>query len=212
MRTRTIKTGVIIGAAVALAAAGPATAQQTTISEGHVDALAFSYDETANELEIDVELHETGQVLNPADVVFDVHDGHKVTIPSDISPCVGEEGDEVWLLPRNEAEGLIWAGWSTDGVDLADFGGSIQADLVSAETPEGGWVSVYDITTEQLRFHSSVFCDLGPTDITESHHHPSWIFNEPGTYELTFQVSGDHATDGAVDSDPVTYTFEVGGA
>ncbi|WP_199040894.1 choice-of-anchor M domain-containing protein [Glycomyces salinus] len=209
MRTKAVKTAAIIGAAAALAAAGPAAAQQTTISEGHVDALSFSYDENANEIEIDVDLHEAGQVLDPADVTFDVHDEHLATL-SDPIECRADTGDN-WVLPRTEESGQIWAGWSTEGLDLSDFGGDIHVDLIDADTPSGGEVAVYDATSGTTRFHTDPACGASGTDITESHHHPTWVFTEPGTYELTFQAEGDHATDGAVQSDPVTYTFEVGG-
>ncbi|THV29549.1 choice-of-anchor M domain-containing protein [Glycomyces paridis] len=206
MRSTMIKLGAVLGAVAALAFAGQAHA--ATIASGHVDVLDFSYDDTANTLDIDVHDHATSAVLDPADVVFDVHSGHQV----DRTTAVGCKLDvgQNWVLSRTETGGLIWAGWSTEDLALADFGGALQLELVDAVTPTGGNVSVYDATTGAVRLHTDPACDASGTAITESHHHPTWVFTEPGTYRLTFQVTGTHAVDGAVTSPEITYTFDVG--
>lgn len=206
MRTGIITTGAALGAAAALALAGQAHA--ATIASGHVDALAFTYDEAANTLGIEVRDDTGNAVYTPAEVTFDVHSGHLVERPS-ATACRFDAGDN-WVIPRTETAGLLWAGWSTEALDLADFGGSLDAELVDAVTPSGGDVAVYDATTGATRFHTDPACDAPGTAITESHHHPTWVFTEPGTYELTFQVSGAHAADGAVTSAAHTYTFDVG--
>jgi surface-anchored protein len=207
MRSTAIKLGAVLGAALALVFAGQAQAV-TTIGSGHVDALAFSYDDTANALDINVHDDGTATTYEAADVVFDVHSGHEVTRPS-ATACKLDAGAN-WVLPRTQTSGLIWAGWSTEDLDLADFGGALQADLVDAVTPTGGDVSVYDATTGVVRFHTDPACNASGTAITESHHHPTWVFTEPGTYELTFQAGGTHDVDGPVTSPEITYTFDVG--
>ncbi|WP_133884063.1 choice-of-anchor M domain-containing protein [Glycomyces sp. NRRL B-16210] len=207
MRTNAIKAGAVLGAVAALLFAGQAQAA-TTISSGHVDALAFTYDDTANALGIEVHDETGNAVYDPADVLFDVHSGHLVNRPG-ADACKFDAGDN-WVLPRTETAGLIWAGWSTEELDLADFGGSLQVELVDAATPTGGNVSVFDATTGAVRFHTDPACNASGTAVTESHHHPTWVFTEPGTYALTFQASGTHAVDGAVTSAEVTYTFDVG--
>lgn len=195
-----------IGAAAALLFSGTAQAA-TTVSSGHVDVLALAYDDTANKLDLNVELAD-GTILEPADVLFDVTSAHQVTQAS-ATACRWDAGTN-WVLPRLETTGKLWAGWNTDGLNLADFGGTVTADLVSYTAPTGGQVSVYDASTGVTRLHTDPACDDGTIAVTESHHHPSWVFTEPGTYTLTFQLSGTHATDGAVTSDQVTYTFDVG--
>lgn len=203
MRANVIK-GAALGAVAALAFAGQAHA--ATIGSGHVDALAFSYDDDANA--IVVEVHEETAVHDPADVVFDVHSGHLVNRPS-ATECRFDAGDN-WVIPRTETAGLLWAGWSTEDLDLADFVGALQVELTDAVTPAGGNVAVYDATTGATRFHTDPACDASGTAVTESHHHPTWVFTEPGTYELTFQASATHAVDGPVASAQVVYTFDVG--
>ncbi|SDE16172.1 choice-of-anchor M domain-containing protein [Glycomyces harbinensis] len=207
MRSTAIKLGAVLGAALALAFAGQAQAA-TTIGSGHVDVLAFSYDDTANALDINVHDEAAATTYEAADVVFDVHSGHLVNRPGALA-CKLDAGDN-WVLPRTQTTGLIWAGWSTEDLTLADFGGSLNAELVDAVTPAGGNASVYDATTGVVRFHTDPACNASGTAITESHHHPTWVFTEPGTYELTFQVTGTHAVDGAVTSPEITYTFDVG--
>ncbi|WP_026932183.1 choice-of-anchor M domain-containing protein [Glycomyces tenuis] len=206
MKAATIKAGAVIGAAAALAFAGRAHA--ATISSGHVDALSFTYDDTANTLGIEVHDEAANAAHDPAEVVFDVHSGHLVDRPS-ATACRFDAGDN-WVIPRTDTTGLLWAGWSTEELELADFGGELRAELVDAVTPAGGDVSVYDATTGATRFHTDPACEAPGTDITESHHHPTWVFTEPGTYELTFQVSGTHTAAGAVTSAEHTYTFDVG--
>ncbi|THV42778.1 choice-of-anchor M domain-containing protein [Glycomyces buryatensis] len=215
MRTHIFRaTAALIATAAAILVAGPAAAQTVTISQGHIDALSFTYDDAANALDINVEDHAAAAVYDPAEVVFDVNDNHQVTLGSTIN-CVGASGDRIWVLPRLETAGRIWAGWSTQDMALSDFGGRLQLELVNAVTPAGGSVSVYDPASAgvvNVRLSSDSACDPGGTAVTESHHHPQWSFTAPGSYQLTFQVSGTHATDGAVTSAPVTYTFDVGGA
>ena len=127
MRTTMIKAGAALGAAAALLFAGTAQAA-TTVSSGHVDVLALAYDDTANKLNLNVELA-NGTVAEPADVLFDVHSAHQVTQAS-ATACRWDAGTN-WVLPRLEASGKIWAGWNTDGLNLSAFGGSVTADLVS---------------------------------------------------------------------------------
>ncbi|WP_344480446.1 choice-of-anchor M domain-containing protein [Glycomyces endophyticus] len=206
MRADTIKAGAVVGAVAALAFAGQAHA--ATISSGHVDALSFTYDPVANELGIEVLDHSGPTVYDPANVDFDVHSGHLVNRPS-ATPCRFDAGDN-WVIPRLESSGLLWAGWSTEELDLDDFGGELHAELTDAVVPSGGNVAIYDAPTNTLRFHTNSACNASGTDITESHHHATWVFTEPGTYELTFQVTGTHTTDGPVTSDEHTYTFDVG--
>ncbi|MCC3763113.1 choice-of-anchor M domain-containing protein [Glycomyces sp. TRM65418] len=195
-----------LGAAAALLFAGTAQAA-TTVGSGHVDVLAIAYDDTANRLDLDVAFA-NGSHAEPADVLFDVHSGHQVTTSSAQS-CRWDAGAN-WVLPRTQATGKIWAGWNTDGLDRTDFGGGVQAELVSYTAPAGGHLAVYDSTTGTPRLHTDPACGAGAIAITESHHHPTWLFTEPGTYTLTMRLSGTHAVDGPVTSDQVTYTFDVG--
>ncbi|MEV3936658.1 choice-of-anchor M domain-containing protein [Glycomyces sp. NPDC049804] len=206
MRSTMIKAGAALGAAAALLFAGTAQAA-TTVSSGHVDVLALAYDDNANKLDLNVELA-NGTVLEPADVLFDVHSAHQVTTTS-ATNCRTDLGTN-WVLPRLETAGKLWAGWNTEALNLASFGGSVTADLLSYTAPSGGQVAVYDASTNTTRLHTDPACDDGAIAVTETHHHPTWVFTQPGTYTLTFQLSATHTTDGAVTSDPVTYTFDVG--
>lgn len=195
-----------IGAATALLFSGTAQAA-TTVSSGHVDVLALSYNESTDKLDIDVELA-NGSLVEPADVIFDVHSGHEVTTTS-ATACRWDAGTN-WVLPRLSTTGKIWAGWNTEGLNAADFGGAVTADLISYTAPTGGHLSVYDAQTGVTRLHTDPGCDDGTIAVSESHHHPTWVFTQPGTYTLTFQLTDTHVTDGPVTSDPVTYTFDVG--
>lgn len=195
-----------IGAAAALLFSGTAQAL-TTVSSGHVDVLALAYDDAANKLDLNVELAD-GSTVEPADVLFDVHSAHQTTTTS-ATACRWDAGTN-WIIPRTSTAGKLWAGWNTDGLNRDDFGGSVTADLVSYTAPTGGQVSVYDATTGVTRLHTDPTCDDGTIAVSETHHHPTWVFTEPGTYTLTFQLTGTHTTDGPVTSDQVTYTFDVG--
>ncbi|MFG3341015.1 choice-of-anchor M domain-containing protein [Glycomyces sp. NPDC048151] len=195
-----------IGAAAALLFSGTAQAL-TTVGSGHVDVLALAYDDAANKLDLNVELA-NGTTAEPADVLFDVTSAHQATTTS-ATACRTDLGTN-WVLPRLDTAGKLWAGWNTDGLNLADFGGSVTADLLSYTAPTGGQVAVYDASTGTTRLHTDPACDDGTIAVSETHHHPTWVFTQPGTYTLTFQLTDTHITDGAVTSDPVTYTFDVG--
>jgi surface-anchored protein len=209
MRTlkKTSLLAAAIGAAAALLFSGTAHAA-TTISSGHVDAFAIAYDDTANKLDLNVKIYSTGQTIEPADALFDVHNGHQVTMAG-ATACRWDAGTN-WVLPRTEQTGKIWAGWNTDGLNLASFGGSVAVNLVSFTAPTGGQVSIYDATTNTTRLHTDSACGASKITVTESHHHATWVFTEPGVYTLTLRLTGTHHTDGAVTSDQVTYTFDVG--
>ncbi|RRS01388.1 choice-of-anchor M domain-containing protein [Glycomyces terrestris] len=209
MRTlkKTSLLAAAIGAVAALLFSGTAQAA-TTISSGHVDVFAIAYDDTANKLDLNVKIYSTGQTIEPADALFDVHSGHQVTMAS-ATACRWDAGAN-WVLPRTEQTGKIWAGWNTDGLNLASFGGNVKVNLVSYSAPAGGHVSIYDSTTNTTRLHTNSGCGASAITVTESHHHPTWVFTEPGVYTLTLRLSGTHSVDGAVTSDPVTYTFDVG--
>jgi surface-anchored protein len=212
VRINTVKAAFAAAIGLALTVGLPSAAAPHTppISPAPGDVFASSTDGTTQTLDSHVE--KPPAVHDPADVVFDVHSGHKITMSSTVN-CVANASDVIWMIPRNQAAGRLWAGWNTDDVNLGDFnGGKLRLELVDAVTPSGGVATIFDPGspgTVNTRVSTDTACDPGGTDITESHHHPSWAFTAAGTYELTFTVTGQHNSHGAVSSGDITFTFVV---
>ena len=72
----------------------------------------------------------------------------------------------------------------------------------------GEFIFWSDSPVETVHFDSTD----GPGDILTSlagsHVHYNWGFSDPGTYEITFGVSGEHVIDG-MQVGSQTYTFQV---
>ncbi|WP_147472603.1 choice-of-anchor M domain-containing protein [Streptomyces triticirhizae] len=202
------------GIAAALSCASLATASAaapTVISTGHVDVVGVELEDGA--FHVHVHDEENGVEYEPADVVLAALPGSAYTVPSDTCySFLGEAGDTVYRLPQTQNPDLLWAGFSAH-IDA----GVLQNDTftLSLESVTGpGDVSVYQ---DGLCAADSRFFDSGDgidgADATEldahSHVHANWAFTEPGSYTVSFTVSGTLADGTAVPSVTEDYTFSV---
>lgn len=238
-RTRRAARGVLILAAaltilpVALAHAAPQAAPATTADEleqtidpnqaqgtgqvvlddGHID-----FGPTLNTGDWIVQIHDDTSAPSywrmPADVVAQVNDGSKLTVPeNDAYAFLGlEPGAEAWVIPQVREPGVIWAGWNTQepnvldalsmGTTLAILGvdgpGSVSVYLQSGNfgDPDPLW-STHDA------FPQSSWIELN------THTHANWVFSDPGVYLVEVEFSGSLA-DGTEVSAHDTLRFAVG--
>ncbi|MET9810736.1 choice-of-anchor M domain-containing protein [Streptomyces halstedii] len=195
--------------AVTALAATPAVAA-TTLTSGHVDVVDSEWDGSA--LHLHVHDEETDTEYEPSDVVLSVPAAAKVANPG--YGFLGS-GSEVWLLPEDQAtahaRGVLFAGFSTKALTTGVFAGdSVSYSLVGATRDGaatedfsvyvGSGTRWYDSNTATTSYKSKAF-PVG------AHNHANWAFEESGTYELTFRVSGTVA--GAVKTATETYTVVV---
>lgn len=210
---RTIaKYSAVAAAAVAVLAiaATPANAQSsyTVISEGHVDVFGIAYEDGALDLHIHDE--ETDTEYAPSEAVLKVNEAAETTVPAGYG-FLGEEGDDVWILPDTEVEGLLFAGWATEEIAPGDF-----VDDSLTLTVHDAWGDVDLYTVDDFGQPDVLFdSDQGPGSWevgAGGHGHMNWAFGEDGYYKITVEAEGVLAATGeTVSTGEVDYWFYVKG-
>jgi surface-anchored protein len=202
--TRGLLAAAGIAAVIMVGAAGTAAADP--ISTGHVDVIDVDY--AAGALSVQL-LDSTGTEHDPATVDLVVLPGARTTVPNNAAYAfLGAPGDPVWILPQTQNANLLWAGWNSSEVPAGTFqSNTLQLSLVGVS---GGELAVY---TTSLGGPAVLFDsgdglpDTRPLAVG-AHTHANWAFDGPGTYTVTFRVSGTLTT-GTTVSDEATYTFTV---
>lgn len=123
-----------------------------------------------------------------------------------------EPGDPVWFIPEIQEFDRPWLGISTEELNPAPWS-NFRLRLTSVSGPPGGDFSLSD--SSGLLFATVFFATSDGIDAADqfepflgSHAHYSWLFTKPGTYEVTLQATGQHATAGSLMSS-ATYRFDV---
>jgi surface-anchored protein len=209
-RNRLLTVAGLAAATLATAGLNSSAFAATTLSSGHVDVLDADWDGSALSLHAHDEENDTE--YDPADLTLAVPAAAKVTNPG--YAFLGS-GSQVWLLPDTEAEataaGVLFPGVSTEHLTTGVFANNnVTFTLVSA-TRNGAATedfSVYagsgsrwfDSDTATGSFKSRTFA-------VATHNHANWAFEEAGTYQLTFRVSG--TVGGVAKTATGTYTVVV---
>lgn len=126
-------------------------------------------------------------------------------------------GVSYWFLPQAhggpggaDALGSPFVGIGAEELDAIDWTGGLSLTLTGMSGP--GQFSLWQDGISPTFFMSTAdgISALDSYLVTPgSHAHVNWGFTVPGTYELTFEATGNHVTDGPVSGGPTTYTFEV---
>ncbi|HCN29245.1 MAG TPA: hypothetical protein DIT64_10955 [Verrucomicrobiales bacterium] len=191
---------------------------------GHGD-IGLAYE--GGELELHLHLHEDAVVNDaaqeadsepPADqTVIVVSEAAQQVATAAIASGAGvSEGGTVWILPTAPNAELPFLGFGTEELEPAEWESNLTFSLVSVSSPSGtGHFSVYQ--SDGLGgFDFVMSTALG--GITEddhfempagTHDHSFVAFSEPGLWAVTLKASGEHHDDGEVESDEVTFYFEV---
>ena len=120
-------------------------------------------------------------------------------------------GDTVWYIPDSQEFDRPWLGVSTQALhstDWADF----SLRLKEVNSPVGGHFSLSAYGAFAIDPIFSTLDGIDEADqfqpVLGSHAHYLWFFTKPGTYNVTLEISGLHATAGFLSSTE-TYQFEV---
>jgi len=159
---------------------------------------------------------ESGRFL-PEEYPFWVSLGARQTNSSDprLRAFLGD-GERVWILPQNEAPGLLNLGIGTSGIAGGVFQGNrIRLELHQLEAP--GDLAVYTTSAFGVPVGYWVSRDgVDPSvDVLEmpainAHLHVNWAFTAPGVYRVGIVASGIRASDGRRDASAITeYSFVV---
>jgi surface-anchored protein len=197
-------------ASIALAAAVGAHAQ-TYIGDGHVD-IGIGYEAS----EFDLHVHQEFPIeaeYAPDEAIFLVGSAGSVTSPGGaFAGVLGPAGAPAWVIPSSQVAGLPFLGFGSEELTDTDWLGNISLKLTAVNGP--GAFSIWSVGSFGAPTVLASSADgLTPNDqlslIPGSHGHFNLGFTQPGTYEVTFEAAGVHATDGAKLSTPATYRFEV---
>jgi surface-anchored protein len=193
-----------------------------TLTSGHVDFIGIGY--VGGALEPHSHAHAAAIVDGSplaGDTEFEVGELELVVVGNttrepgaEWSPVGISAGLGFWLLPQTEIIGQPFSGIGAEELDPMDWNGSIRISLSSMAAPVGGQFSLWQLDSFDMpQFFMSTF-DGGITasdyfDIPAGGHaHFGWGFTELGVYDLTFNFSGDHVTDGLKTASG-TYRFNV---
>lgn len=210
MRIRALAAAAL-AAGLTLLATGTAQAA-VTISQGHVDALDIDW--TGSVLTLDVRDHTVSPAVDhdPSTVTLDAVSASRTTVPSSAAySFLGSPGSPVWILPQSQAAGILWPGFSTEGVPTGVLqNNNVTAKLISVTGPAD-----FSTYTTNAFGSPTVWFDSGNglpdsrTVTVNSHSHANWAFEAAGTYTLVFEVTATTSAGAAVSTGQKSYTVTV---
>jgi surface-anchored protein len=129
-------------------------------------------------------------------------------------------GPFYWLPSGGSVDGAPFLGWALDvggqpgEINLSNWNSNILVQLTAATMPAGGQFSLWGGNAANIyaSTFNSTLSNQGPLPNSfslSSHTHFNWGFTKEGVYDLTFNASGVHRTDGAK-STSSTFRFLVG--
>ncbi|MFI1714548.1 choice-of-anchor M domain-containing protein [Streptomyces litmocidini] len=204
-------------AATVLAVAGlnSSAFAATTLSTGHVDVMDADWDGAALTLHVH---DETNAVeYDPADAFLSVPAAAKTARPTGTQYAFLGTGAHVWVLPQDQAaataKNILWPGISTEHLATGVFADDTVQYKLGTVTRDGAATddfSVYKVNGAAVdRYYDSGTTTSYKTKTfaVGTHDHANWAFEEPGTYKVTFTVTG--TVGGVTRSATDTYTVTV---
>ena len=130
---------------------------------------------------------------------------------SDLTQTIGIS--TYYVFPATENPTVPFIGFGTEELNAADWTGNLTLSLTAESSSSSGSFYLFDIdpfgAVTTLMDSSDGFSAADSITLAPgSHTHYTWAFSEEGGYNLTFQVSGTHVTDGA-QSASATYGVTV---
>jgi putative ABC transporter-associated repeat protein len=194
---------VLAAAAVLLLppAAHAQPAAPVVIADGHVDLGPRLVDGKWT-VEIRDDTGDGPVWRNPSDVVLQVADAAKTTVPDDPAySFLGTPGGEIWVLPQVQDPDVVWPGWNTQDPSIAAVvGREVDWRLHGVEGPgrfelflTGNFGTPETIFSSERPYPQETGVEAG------THVHGNWVFTAPGAYSLDVEMAtadgrGDRAT------------------
>lgn len=179
------------------------------------------------ELDLEVIYHESGEwelaflreadgvEFDPSDVALHVGAESLSTVPGGSAySFLGEPGSDLYVLPQEEKEGLLFVGIAGDEIPEGVFESEqVNLTLVSVSGPGETFLYTVDaFGSPNVSFNSADGLsaeDIHPVSVG-GHAHQNWAFTKPGFYVVELQASGVLAGSGeSVNSEIVKLYFEV---
>ena len=161
-------------------------------SRGHADlGMRLDGGKLDVQLRDDAEEKPIWRVLD--DVVFDVSDKAKQQLPADggYEFTGAQSGQEVWVLPQTEVQGVPWLGWNTQSPALiAQASRGVTMEYLGHQGPgqmsmflqAGGFEQPQELWNSAQPTPQDLWVDLN------THTHANWVFTEPGVHRVAMGV------------------------
>ena len=150
---------------------------------------------------------------NPSSLIFGLGGSAKAEVPQSLGPI---NRGTVWMIGSTQQNGVPWLGANTMHPDLlAKTSGDVTFSLTSFSGP--GSMFVYEQgnlgqIVGAKWFQASGGKTTGSHTVPRnSHVHPNWVFDKPGTYKVGITQTAT-MKNGKKVSAPAVLTFKVGGA
>ncbi|WP_307218895.1 TIGR03773 family transporter-associated surface protein [Microbacterium sp. SORGH_AS_0888] len=185
----------------------------TIVTAGHVDVASRIVDGSLTTVIADASDASQPETLrDPRRTVLQVRPEAQTTVPDDAAySFLGSAGATTWLLPETEVEGILWPGWSTEGIPASATTTGVTWTLDRAQGP--GEFALYQtpFTGPKVYFDTRDGITAADTfDIPKTiHAHGTWAFSAEGAYCLAFTRQTTLASGERV-SDSFTLAFAVG--
>lgn len=188
--------------------ASPTAPSAHVIDNGHLDLAARPVD---GDLEFQVKegSSQAYEWHEPGAVVLHVKPQARRKIAEGYE-FLGAVGDEVWWLPIQQVDGLVWPGFSTEQFSGSEVDGRVTFSLDAVRGP--GAVSIFtegSVGSVTTHAHSGDGLPDSFDLSVPTHRHTVWAFAAEGVYRTTFTVSATLA-DGTEASDTETVAWVVG--
>ncbi|WP_418154546.1 TIGR03773 family transporter-associated surface protein [Actinoalloteichus caeruleus] len=209
--------GVLGLLAVAVAPGGLASevpdteGERVVIAEGHVD-IGPRFEDGAWVLRVRDDTVDPAVWRSLDDVVLQATDLATAEVPDDEDfAFLGTPGEEVWLLPQAQLEGVLWPGWNTQDAEVATrVAREVTWSLHGVEGPgdfalflNGSFGEPNPVFDSREAFPQTSGIEVN------THVHGNWAFLEPGAYLLDIEMSA-RLEDGQELSDRGTLRFFAG--
>ncbi|MCP5526815.1 MAG: TIGR03769 domain-containing protein [Verrucomicrobiales bacterium] len=180
------------------------------LERGHVDIHLAWNAEAGGTLDLAVRDSARGQRFATNEVLLVAGEAAQLTLP-DGTPF-GAGGDPLWVLPQSEDPGLPYLGFSTDGVPVGVFNGSLRYQLEVVEGPGDFFLWQAEVGGFAVQMNTTDGIDA--SDVLEltagGHSHHNWGFTQPGVYHVLLRAEGVLAGSGTeAGSNLLGLTFEL---
>jgi putative ABC transporter-associated repeat protein len=185
------------------------------LNEGHIDIASLLEGGDLVTKVKDTTLTSEPVWRDPAQTVIQLLPAAKTTVPkAEQYGFLGKAGDSTWIVSQTQQSGLIWPGWSTEGIPAADTKEGFSWTLTDASGP--GEFALYEASSTVLggvdvRFNTRDGISAADRLVIPktTHAHGGWAFSAEGSYCLAFNRATVKAS-GQTVSDDFVLAFAVG--
>ncbi len=186
------------------------------LAHGHTD-LALDYTAETDTWNFHVGSDTLGVEFAPDEVVLKIKEIAASTVPDSAGfDFLGPAGSQVWILPQEQNEELLYLGYGGDGIPDGVFVGNQVTVRLKSVTGPGDFFSyrVDGLGNPQVLFNSrDGISDADAVTVQSGGDaHLAWAITQPGDYVVVLEASGVLVSGNTTTSSgPITFAFAVGG-